>query len=128
MNQSALDHSDIYRSRKIWHWHHKIRLRTLIGEAASVRNPSSIADIGCSSGYVTSPLQEVCDEEVVGFDYLPELVETARSNVDCLCSRGNGALVGAKFCAKTLLGYSLEEFQVTRRDYLLALLRGKNIS
>ena len=73
-----LDHSAIYQSRRILHWHHRARLRQVIREVTQFREVVSVADIGCSNGYVTNLLNEICSGEVHGFDYLPELVETAR--------------------------------------------------
>lgn len=74
-----LDHSAIYQSRRILHWHHRARLRQIIWEVTRFREASSVADIGCSNGYVTNLLSEVCHGDVYGFDYLPELVDSARS-------------------------------------------------
>jgi 2-polyprenyl-3-methyl-5-hydroxy-6-metoxy-1,4-benzoquinol methylase len=74
-----LDHSAIYRSRRILHWHHKARLRRIIREVTRFRAAASVADIGCSNGYVTNLLSEVCPGNIYGFDYLPELIESARS-------------------------------------------------
>jgi 2-polyprenyl-3-methyl-5-hydroxy-6-metoxy-1,4-benzoquinol methylase len=75
-----LDHSAIYKSRSILHWHHRSRLRLLLREVANYREAASVADIGCSNGYLTNILNEVCAGEVQGFDYLPELVESARAS------------------------------------------------
>jgi 2-polyprenyl-3-methyl-5-hydroxy-6-metoxy-1,4-benzoquinol methylase len=74
-----LDHSVIYRSQRFVHWHHKVRLRQIVGEVSRFRDASSVADIGCSNGYVTNLLSEVCAGEIYGFDYLPECIESARS-------------------------------------------------
>ena len=74
-----VDHSAIYRSRSIWHWHHRSRLHQVLREAARFAEAGSVADIGCSNGYVTNLLSQVCSGEVHGFDYLPEMVKSARA-------------------------------------------------
>ena len=74
-----VDHAYTYRSHSLRHWHHRARLRQLIREVEHVAGEaSSIADIGCSNGYITNLLQQVCKGEVRGFDYLPELIDQAR--------------------------------------------------
>jgi 2-polyprenyl-3-methyl-5-hydroxy-6-metoxy-1,4-benzoquinol methylase len=74
-----LDHSAIYQSGKILHWHHRARLRRVIREVSRFSEASSVADIGCSNGYVTNLLSQLCDGDIYGFDYLPELVDRASS-------------------------------------------------
>ena len=74
-----VDHAHTYRSHRVRHWHHRARLKQLIREVEHFADgASSIADVGCSNGYITNLLQQVCKGEVRGFDYLPELVEQAR--------------------------------------------------
>ena len=74
-----VDHASTYRSHSLRHWHHRARLRQLIREVEHFADEaSSIADIGCSNGYITNILHLVCKGEVRGFDYLPELIEQAR--------------------------------------------------
>ncbi len=176
-----LDHSAIYRSRRILHWHHRARLRQIIWEVTRFREASSVADIGCSNGYVTNLLSEVCRGDVYGFDYLPELVDSARSayphidfqradlknrqikwgrvfelvccletlehvgdlhsaleNVFAAVQDGGTLIVTvpvetgvwglAKYCVKTLFGYPMDEINVGRGEYFLALLMGRDIS
>jgi 2-polyprenyl-3-methyl-5-hydroxy-6-metoxy-1,4-benzoquinol methylase len=174
------DHSAIYRSRRILHWHHRARLRQVISEATRFREASSVADIGCSNGYVTNQLSEVCDGDVYGFDYLPELVDSARSayshidfqradlnrqikwkqefelvccletlehvgnlplaleNVFAAVQDGGTLIVSvpveigawglAKYLLKTLHGYPMDEINVGRGEYFLALLMDRDIS
>lgn len=175
-----LDHSAIYQSRKILHWHHRARLRQVISEVTRFREARSVADIGCSNGYVTNLLSEVCDGDMHGFDYLPELIDRARSDyshidfqradlnrqiewkqafelVCCLetlehvgnlplalenvfaAVKDGGTLIVSvpvetgfwgltKYCLKTLNGYSMDEINVGRREYFLALLMDRDIS
>lgn len=175
-----IDHAATYRSRNPWHWHHKARLRQLIGEVANFHDASSIADIGCSNGYITNILSNVCRGEVHGFDYLPELVDEAQSlyphihfqradlngpikwkkTFDLVCCfetlehvgdlasalknvvaavRHGGVLIVsvpvetgmwgiAKFCAKVLMGYPIDEINRGRAEYFWALLTRKNVS
>lgn len=74
-----VDHALTYRSHSLRHWHHRARLRQLIREVENFDDASSIADIGCSNGYITNVLSHVCRGQVQGFDYLPELIEEART-------------------------------------------------
>lgn len=175
-----IDHASTYRSQSLWHCHHRARLRQLIREVATFDKASSIADIGCSNGYITNILSEVCRGEVHGFDYLPDLVDEAQSihphikfqrvdlnrvikwrkEFDLVCCfetlehvgdlasalknvlaavRHGGVLIVsvpvetgtwgiAKFCAKTIMGYPLDEITAGRAEYFWALLSGKDIS
>lgn len=74
-----IDHASTYRSHNLLHWHHRARLRQLISEVRSFSNAPSVADVGCSNGYITNILSEVCQGEVHGFDYLPELIDEAQA-------------------------------------------------
>ena len=175
-----IDHASTYRSHNLRHWHHRMRLRQLLREVAEFDSAPLIADIGCSNGYITNILNDVCRGEVHGFDYLPELIDEARSayphihfqradlnrNVrwskqfDLVCCfetlehvgdltaalknilaavRPGGVLIVsvpvetgpwgiAKFCAKTLLGYPLDEIAAGRSEYFWALLTGNDVS
>ena len=163
------------------HWHHRARLRQVILEVEPYRDAASVADIGCSNGYVTNLLSQLCHGDVNGFDYLPELVEAARSaypainfqradlvyqpikwehafelvccletlehvgdlnlaleNVLAAVQDGGTLIVTvpvetgfwglAKYCAKTLAGYPIDEIDAGRGEYLWALLTGQDIS
>ena len=175
-----LDHSAIYRSQSILHWHHRARLRQVLNEVSNYRDASSVADIGCSNGYVTNLLSEVCQGSICGYDYLPEMVASARSSYahidfrradlnqvvewgqsyELVCCfetlehvgdistalknllgaiRDGGTLIVsvpvetgfwgvAKYCAKTLVGYPMDEIKAGRSEYFLALLMGKDIT
>jgi 2-polyprenyl-3-methyl-5-hydroxy-6-metoxy-1,4-benzoquinol methylase len=175
-----LDHSATYRSCRVWHWHHRARLRQVLKEVAEFADASSVADFGCSNGYVTNLLSQVCRGEVHGFDYQPELLREARSlyphlvfrrvdlnrntkwkkQYELVCcfetlehvgdleaalrnlfgavQRGGVLIVSvpvetglwgvAKYCAKTLAGYPVDEITAGRVEYLRALLAGRNIS
>ena len=175
-----IDHSATYQSRRILHWHHRARLRQVIEEVTRIRKASSVADIGCSNGYVTNILSELCRGRVYGFDYHPELVECAHSayphiefqradlnqrikwertfelvccletlehvgdlnsaleNVFAAVQDGGTLIVTvpvetgvwgfAKYCMKTLAGYSMDEIGAGRGEYFLALLMGWDIS
>jgi len=175
-----IDHSAIYKSRRILHWHHRARLRQVIREVKSLREVASVADIGCSNGYVTNLLSEVCHGDVHGFDHLPELIDSARSayphidfqradlnrpikwgrrfklvccletlehvrdlhsaleNVFAAVQDGGTLIVTvpvetgvwglAKYCLKTLIGYPMDEINVGRGEYFIALLTGRDIS
>ena len=176
-----LDHSAIYKSRRILHWHHRARLRQVIWEVTRFREASSVADIGCSNGYVTNLMSEVCRGDVYGFDRFPKVVDSARSayphidfqkanlknrrikwgrKFELVCCFETLEHVGdvhlalenifaavqdcgtlivtvpvetgvwglAKYCAKTLFGYPMDEINVGRGEYFLALLMGRDIS
>jgi SAM-dependent methyltransferase len=51
----------------------------VLGEVAAHRTAASIADVGCSNGYVTNLISEVCSGDVFGFDYLPEYIDQAQA-------------------------------------------------
>lgn len=175
-----IDHAATYRTRKLRHWHHRARLRQLVREVSCFRDASSVADVGCSNGYVTTVLDGICRGRVTGFDYLPSLIEEARARhphmafrladlnrkirwrrqYDLVCCfetlehvgdlraaldnlaaavRTGGVLLAsvpvetgfwgiAKFCAKSCLGYRLDEIAATRHEYLWTLLRGRDIT
>lgn len=175
-----LDHSAIYTSRKLRHWHHRARLRLILREVSAYRMATSVADIGCSNGYITNLLSDVCTGEVYGFDYLPALVASASAGYphiqfrradlnrdvrwgrtfDLVCCfetlehagdlpkaldnilsalRPGGTLIVsvpvevgfwgiAKYCAKTLCGYSLDEIEAGRAEYFAALLSGGDVT
>ena len=176
-----LDHSAIYKSRRISHWHHRARLRQIIMEVTRFREVSSVADIGCSNGYITNLLSEVCSGHVYGFDRFPKVVDSARlayphidfqkanlkngriewgREFELVCcfetlehvgdlqlaldnlfkavqDGGNlivtvpveiGAWGVAKYCVKTVFGYSMDEINAGRGEYFLALLMGRDIS
>jgi SAM-dependent methyltransferase len=176
-----LDHSLTYQSWSILHWHHKARLRQIIREVTRFREASSVADIGCSTGYVTNLLSEVCRGDVYGFDRFRKVVDSARSayphidfqradlndrqinwgqKFELVCCfetlehvgdlhlalesifaavEDGGTLIVtvpveigfwglAKYCVKTLIGYPMDEIDVGRGEYFLALLKDSDIS
>lgn len=179
-DRAVLDHSAIYTSRELRHWHHRARLRRILAEVSAYRQASSIADIGCSNGYITNLLNEVCPGDVCGFDYLPELVDSASAayphirfrradlnrdvkwggTFDLVCCFETLEHVGdlqkaldnilsalcrdgvlivsvpvevgfwgiAKYCAKMLYGYSLDEIDAGRAEYFAALMTGGDVS
>ena len=176
-----LDHSAIYKSGRILHWHHRARLRQIIWEVSRFQDASSVADIGCSNGYVTNLLSEVCRGDVYGFDRFRKVVDSARStyphidfqradlkdrqiqwgrvfelvccfetlehvgdlhsaleNIFAAVQDGGTLIVTvpveigfwglAKYCVKSLIGYPMDEIDVGRGEYFLALLMDRDIS
>ena len=176
-----LDHSATYKSGRFLHWHHRARLRQIIREVTRFREASSVADIGCSNGYVTNLLSEVCRGDVYGFDRFRKVVDSARSayphidfqradlidrrigwgrafelvccfetlehvgdlhlaleNIFAAVENGGTLIVTvpveigfwglAKYCVKTLIGYPMDEIDVGRGEYFLALLMDRDIS
>jgi 2-polyprenyl-3-methyl-5-hydroxy-6-metoxy-1,4-benzoquinol methylase len=149
-------------------------------EVGAFADAASVADIGCSNGYLTNLMSGVCRGRVHGFDYSPSLLDKARSDYphvefhradlntpiewkqrfDLVCcfetlehagdlssaltnvldavERGGTLIVSvpietglwgiAKYCAKTALGYPLDEIEAGKVEYLLALLLGRDIT
>jgi SAM-dependent methyltransferase len=75
-----IDHSEIYQSRSLWHWHHRRRLKLVLDvTSGNLRAAKSYADIGCSNGYITNLVaQRIGSETTYGFDHSEALLESGR--------------------------------------------------
>jgi SAM-dependent methyltransferase len=77
-----IDHSLIYKSNSVWHWHHRRRLEIVLDAVAAEwpDGAGSYADVGCSNGHITNLVVERTKVATAcGFDHSDDLLEAARS-------------------------------------------------
>jgi 2-polyprenyl-3-methyl-5-hydroxy-6-metoxy-1,4-benzoquinol methylase len=77
-----IDHSLIYKSNSVWHWHHRRRLEIVLDAVAEEwrDGASSYADVGCSNCHITNMVVERTKVATAcGFDHSDDLLEAARS-------------------------------------------------